>query len=99
MFSTDHNFEYKSLKDLINKLRDKGLSEAYIDAYCIATYNAQQVKDVMQATAKVRLENIREEIRQERVSFFELAELRSLKEYIEENDVELLEWAGVEEKH
>lgn len=46
---------------------------------------------------KKRLEEIREEIRSERVSIGELIELRSLIEYIEKDDVELLEWAGVPE--
>lgn len=46
---------------------------------------------------KQRLEEIREEIRSERVSIGELIELRSLVEYIDKDDVELLEWAGVPE--
>jgi hypothetical protein len=46
---------------------------------------------------KERLEEIREEIRSERVSIGELIELRSLVEFIDKDDVELLEWAGVPE--
>ena len=46
---------------------------------------------------KQRLEEIREEIRNERVSIGELIELRSLIEFIDKDDVELLEWAGVPE--
>lgn len=46
---------------------------------------------------KARLEEIREEIRSERVSIGELIELRSLVKYIDKDDVELLEWAGVPE--
>jgi hypothetical protein len=46
---------------------------------------------------KQRLEEIREEIRSERVSIGELIELRSLIEFIDKDDVELLEWAGVPE--
>ena len=46
---------------------------------------------------KQRLEEIREEIRSERVSIGELIELRSLIKYIDKDDVELLEWAGVPE--
>ena len=46
---------------------------------------------------KERLEEIREEIRNERVSIGELIELRSLIEFIDKDDVELLEWAGVPE--
>lgn len=47
--------------------------------------------------AKERLEAIRKEIDNESVSYGEIAELVSLKEYIEPNDVQLLEWAGVPE--
>ena len=46
---------------------------------------------------KERLEEIREEIRNERVSIGELIELKSLVKYIDKDDVELLEWAGVPE--
>lgn len=44
-----------------------------------------------------RLEEIRRAIREENVSIGELLELQSLVEYIDEGDVELLEWAGVDE--
>jgi len=47
--------------------------------------------------AKVRLNEIRESINAENVSWSELAELASLAEYIEPKDVQLLEWAGVPE--
>lgn len=46
---------------------------------------------------KQRLEYLRGEIRAERISYGELAELQSLAEHIEDGDVELLEWAGVPE--
>ena len=49
------------------------------------------------AYAKKRLEQLRTEIREERISYGEIAELESLKKYIDPNDVELLEWAGVPE--
>lgn len=48
-------------------------------------------------TAKERLEYLRGEIHAERISYLELAELQGLAEFIEEGDVELLEWAGVPE--
>jgi hypothetical protein len=44
-----------------------------------------------------RLEEIRQAIREENVSIGELIELQSLAQYIEEGDVELLEWAGINE--
>lgn len=47
--------------------------------------------------AKKRLEYLRTELRAERISYGELTELESLKEFIEPDDVELLEAAGVPE--
>lgn len=42
-----------------------------------------------------RLEYLRGEIRAERISYSELAELQGLASEIAPGDVELLEWAGV----
>jgi hypothetical protein len=47
---------------------------------------------------KKRLEYLRGEIRAERISYDELAELQSLTKSIDPEDVELLEVAGVPEK-
>jgi len=44
-----------------------------------------------------RLEYLRGEIRAQRISYGELAELQSLAGHIEAGDTELLEWAGVPE--
>lgn len=44
-----------------------------------------------------RLEELRAAIRAERISWGELAELQELAQFIEDGDVELLEWAGVPE--
>ena len=49
------------------------------------------------AYVKRRLEELREEILAERISYGEIAELESLKQYIDPSDVELLQWAGVPE--
>jgi hypothetical protein len=46
---------------------------------------------------KERLEELRAELRAERISYGELAELQDLAEHIEPGDVELLEAAGVPE--
>ena len=46
------------------------------------------------AERKERLEYFRQEIRAERISYGELAELQSLAQYIDKDDVELLEPAG-----
>ena len=51
----------------------------------------------MDKQIKARLEYLRKEIKAERISYGEIAELQSLAEHIDENDVLLLEWAGVEE--
>lgn len=46
---------------------------------------------------KERLEYLRTQIEQECISTGEIIELQSLKEYIDDDDVVLLEWAGVPE--
>ncbi len=46
---------------------------------------------------KKRLEYLRQELRAERISYGELAELQSLVTYIDSDDVELLEASGVNE--
>lgn len=46
---------------------------------------------------KERLEYLRQELRAERISYGELAELQSLVTHIDSDDVELLEAAGVNE--
>jgi hypothetical protein len=54
----------------------------------------------MPATAahiRARLEYLRGEIRAERISWGEIAELQGLVPHIDRSDVELLEWAGVPE--
>jgi len=50
-------------------------------------------------TIKKRLEEIRKSIKNECVSYSEIAELQSLSKYIDKNDIQLLEWAGVKEKN
>lgn len=45
-----------------------------------------------------RLEYLRGEIEAERISYSEIAELQLLAPYINKNDTQLLEWAGVPEK-
>ena len=50
-----------------------------------------------QSAIKERLEYLRGEIREERISYGELVELQSLAEHIDPDDVELLQCAGVPE--
>lgn len=44
-----------------------------------------------------RLEEIRTELRAERISYGELAELQELSKYIDDEDLELREAAGIDE--
>jgi hypothetical protein len=55
--------------------------------------------EVSDKKTKARLEYLRGEIKAERISYEEIAELQSLAKYIEPGDVELLEWAGVPENN
>jgi len=50
-------------------------------------------------TPQARLEYLRAELRAERISYGELNELQSLAKYIQPDDVELREAAGVPENH
>ena len=52
----------------------------------------------MAKAIKKRLEELRQEIQAERISYGEILELQSLVKHIDKGDVELLEWAGVKEK-
>jgi len=51
----------------------------------------------MKKDIKKRLEYLRKEILAERISYGEIAELQSLKKYIDKGDILLLQWAGVKE--
>lgn len=63
---------------------------------CEALYNGNP-REWRGCAISARLEYLRGEIRAERISWGELAELQSLAEYIEPGDTELLEAAGVPE--
>jgi hypothetical protein len=65
----------------------------------------QEMRDYMRGRVimeheriKRRLSYIRDAIVNERVSYSEVSELISLAQYIDDDDVLLLQWAGVEEK-
>ena len=66
-----------------------------IDAKAVGASEPSLFDDI--DSKKERLEEIREEIQNESVSYGELIELEELTEYIEDGDVELLEAAGVSE--
>jgi hypothetical protein len=72
---------------------------ARLEAGCQAmrNYDGEAIIRLMNAPGKRRLEYLRHELRAERISYGELNELQSLIGYIEPDDVELLEAAGVPE--
>lgn len=55
------------------------------------------IGELQQALTAERLEYLRGELRAERISYSELAELQDLRDEIDPSDVELLEAAGVPE--
>ena len=61
--------------------------------------NNRLEKQVNKSEIENRLEYLRREIKAERISYGEIAELQSLVEHIEPVDVELLQWAGVKESY
>ena len=56
-------------------------------------------KDIAKEDILNRLEEIRDYIREENISYGEIAELQTLKDFIDKGDMELLQWAGVEENN
>jgi len=77
-----------------------------LDGVEVFSYDGDEPKEMLKNQAfddideiiDTRLEYLRGEIKAERISYGEIEELRSLASYIKEDDVELLEWAGVPEK-
>lgn len=63
----------------------------------IRDYHLSKFNGYGERIAARRLEYLRGELRAERISYGELAELFKLHEYIKDGDVELLEAAGVPE--
>ena len=51
----------------------------------------------MKKKIEARLEYLRKQIKNENISYGEIIELQSLAKYIDKNDTELLQWAGIEE--
>ena len=62
-------------------------------------FNLSIVEDLMTNKTKIkdRLTYLRQEIKAERISTAEIAELQALAQHIESGDTLLLEWAGVPE--
>jgi len=61
-------------------------------------FRKEAAKEAARHTAAVRLEYLRGELRAERISWGELAELQGLADQIDPGDLELLEAAGVPEE-
>ncbi len=53
----------------------------------------------MNKEIKERLDYLRQEVENERISTGEIVELQSLAKHIDKGDMLLLEWAGVKEQH
>jgi len=51
----------------------------------------------MKQGIKKRLKYLKEQIKNENISYGEIAELQGLAEHIDKNDVELREWTSVKE--
>ncbi len=62
--------------------------------------SGQRGRDFLKGRYKMkkRLEYLREQIKNENISYSEIVELQNLSQYIDKFDVELLQWAGVSEK-
>lgn len=88
-----------------NLYTDNGTKEGYIGGRGVAymmevstnTADALINAGVELVRIKSRLDYLREEIRQERISYEELCELQSLSAHIDKDDVVLLWAAGVSE--
>lgn len=76
------DFQAKTLKRLKQKIR---------------SYHLRKHNGYGEQIAARRLNEIREEIQAERISQSEIVELQGLATYIENDDVELLQWAGIKE--
>jgi hypothetical protein len=81
--------EMKSIDNLI------AAQNIMLDAKSVGTTEPSLFTDI--DSKKERLEEIREELDNESVSYGELVELQDLTEFIEDGDVQLLETAGVSE--
>jgi len=83
-------------KSAIQQLR-KEIQEAYDEGILSGNFNIESRTEQDIETPSARLEYLRGELRAERISTGELAELQDLAPHIDPDDVELLEAAGVPE--
>lgn len=88
--------EVESVKDEIKSVDNLiAAQNMVLDAKSVGTTEPSLFADI--DSKKERLEEIREELNNESVSYGELVELQGMTEFIEEGDVQLLEAAGVPE--
>lgn len=73
-------------------------SSEYICIICGWDREDCQCVEELKIGAEIRLEYLRKQINNENISYGELLELQALSEYIKQDDVVLLEWAGIPEK-
>lgn len=76
------------------KLTLSELQIAALIAFPSSPFQREIQREMATRRTKERLEYLRGELRAERISYGELAELQGLREQIEPHDVELLEAAG-----
>jgi hypothetical protein len=91
----------KTLGDMTPPERAAAISRAASAFQAELDATAPTIGEILEADTDpgiaARLEYLRGEIRAERISWSEIAELQSLAAHIEPGDTELLEWAGVAE--
>jgi len=94
------NFKDKDfLKEAFAQNNVSAYAKVYTRYHPLGYISEKQYNDyVSYKEAKARLEYLRGEIEAERMSYGEIEELRSLTPYIDKGDVQLLQWAGVEEQ-
>jgi hypothetical protein len=63
-----------------------------------AIVDAPEPPDTPRDAIKARLEYLRGQVRAERLSWGEVAELQGLADHVEPGDAELAEWAGIDEQ-
>ena len=73
------------------------ITDALNNSDNVTKYEFDLVYEMLIQIKNARLEQLRTELRAERISYGELLELQSLAEYIDKDDVELLEAAGINE--
>lgn len=94
---SDTTFELPDGKSLVVHVTDEGVILDAIQGGFVISTHGMTADEWWEQLIKWRLEALRQVLRDECMSYGEMAELQSLAEYIEPGDVELLEPAGVPE--